>query len=204
MSLLTGAPLRGAGSLLEPFLPKPEFVERHDIDVAAPVGLTFECARELRMRQSRIVRSLFFIRTLPARLLGQSDEIDRGGLLEEALSLGWGLLAERPGRAVVLGAVTQPWQGIVEFCSVPPDQFAAFHEPGYAKIVWTLEALPIGPAHSLARTETRVATTDAESRRRFRRYWRLVAPGIVLIRIAALRIIRREAERRVRMERRAA
>ena len=71
MSLLTGAPLRGAGALLDPFLPEPEVLERHDIDVAAPVGLSFECARDLRMRQSRVVRSLLFIRTLPARFLGQ-------------------------------------------------------------------------------------------------------------------------------------
>jgi hypothetical protein len=46
-------------------------------------------------------------------------------------------------------------------------------------------------------TETRVATTDAEARRKFRRYWSLLSPGIVMLRRESLRLVRREAERRV-------
>jgi hypothetical protein len=40
-----------------------------------------------------------------------------------------------------------------------------------------------------------VVTTDAQSRRRFRRYWSVVSPGILLIRHETLRLVRREAER---------
>jgi hypothetical protein len=47
------------------------------------------------------------------------------------------------------------------------------------------------------RTETRVALTDPESRRRFRRYWRRVVPGVRLLRHDWLRAVRRAAERRV-------
>jgi hypothetical protein len=40
-----------------------------------------------------------------------------------------------------------------------------------AGIVWTLAVEPLGPDASVFRTETRVATIDAASRERFRRYW---------------------------------
>ena len=42
-----------------------------------------------------------------------------------------------------------------------------------------------------------MVTTDAESRRRFRRYWALVSPGMNLIRREMLRLIKRRAERTV-------
>jgi hypothetical protein len=96
----------------------------------------------------------------------------------------------------VVGAVTQPWQANVEFRGLAPEEFAAFNEPGYAKIVWTLAVEPLGPDKSVFRTETRVLTTDPESRERFRRYWSVVSPGIILIRYEMLRLIRREAGRR--------
>jgi len=69
------------------------------------------------------------------------------------------------------------------------------------KIVWTLRADPIAAAESVARTETRVATTDPNSRAAFMRYWPMVAPGIVLIRRISLGIVKREAERRAREKR---
>jgi hypothetical protein len=54
---------------------------------------------------------------------------------------------------------------------------------------------PSGAASSAMWTETRVATTDAESRRRFDRYWLAFGTGIRLIRRAALGIAASEAMR---------
>jgi hypothetical protein len=99
------------------------------------------------------------------------------------------------GREIVLGAVTRPWEANLTFRPVPSDEFACFSKPDYEKIVWTIRADPIDASHSVFRTETRVATTDAASRRRFRRYWSLVSPGIVIIRWIALNPVKREAER---------
>jgi hypothetical protein len=100
----------------------------------------------------------------------------------------------------VFGAVTKPWNADVVFESLEPDAFAAFDRPGYAKIVWTLAAKPVGEKASVFRTETRVATTDAESRSHFRRYWSVFSPGILLIRYEILRLVRREAERLAQAE----
>jgi hypothetical protein len=82
------------------------------------------------------------------------------------------------------------------FRPLPPDEFAAFDEPGYVKIVWTLRADPVGPHDSVFRTETRAVTTDAAARRKFRWYWARFSPGIGLIRQLSLGPVRREAERR--------
>jgi hypothetical protein len=50
------------------------------------------------------------------------------------------VLAEVPGREVVVGAVTQPGYSNVVFRPLPPEEFIAFREPDYVKIVWTLRA----------------------------------------------------------------
>jgi hypothetical protein len=96
-----------------------------------------------------------------------------------------------------MGAVTQPWLADVVFRGVPPEDFAAFEEPDYVKIAWTVGVTPRDDGSSVFRTETRAVATDRAARARFRRYWTLVSPGIVLIRWEMLRLVKREAERRV-------
>ncbi len=96
---------------------------------------------------------------------------------------------------MVVGAVTQPWKANVVFRALSPGDFPLFAERGYAKIAWTLRADSDGRGGSIARTETRVAITDAASRARFRVYWSLASPGIILIRRAGLRAVKRAAER---------
>jgi len=181
--------------LLDRFIPAYEVVERHHVTVAAPADITFAAACHLDLRQSAAIRAIFRGRELV--MGGQPDRSDHPrGLLAFATGLGWGVLADVPGREVVVGAVTQPWKADVVFRSLSPDAFAAFNEPDYVKIVWTLRAESTGPGASVARTETRAMTTDAVSRRKFRRYWSLVSPGVVLIRHLALSLVRTEAERR--------
>lgn len=78
--------------------------------------------------------------------------------------------------------MTKPWEADVTFRALPPDQFAAFAEPGYVQIVWTLRADPDGRGRAIFRTETRARATDAEARTKFRRYWACFSPGMWLIR----------------------
>jgi hypothetical protein len=99
----------------------------------------------------------------------------------------------------VYGAVTRPWEGDVHFRAIPPTEFSDFREPGYARIVWSITVEPDGPAAARVRTETRVATTDAASRARFRRYWAFLSPGIILIRREALALVKHDAETRQSM-----
>jgi hypothetical protein len=84
----------------------------------------------------------------------------------------------------------------VRFQPLPPHEFAAFREPGYVKIVWTMAAEPLDPNRSMFITRTRVVATDREARRSFRRYWAPTSAGIILIRYLILAQVKREAERR--------
>jgi glycosyltransferase involved in cell wall biosynthesis len=181
--------------LLDRFLPAYEVGECHAIEVAAPAAVTYEAARAMDINRAPLVRAIFATRTLPSRLRGQVERREPQSLVDETQALGWRILSEVPGRVLVMGAYTQPWQAEVIFHGLPPAEFVAFHEPGYAKIVWTLEAEPLGPARSRFVTRTRVATTDFVGRARFRHYWSVFSPGILLIRRAALALVKREAER---------
>jgi hypothetical protein len=144
-----------------------------------------------------VVRAIFKAREI---LLGSEPETAAPppGLLASTTSMGWGVLAEVPGRAIVMGAVTQPWHANVVFRPLPPSEFAQFNRPDYVKIVWTLRADPVDTNGSIFRTETRAVATDAAARDKFRRYWSFLSPGIMLIRWASLGPLKREAERRAR------
>jgi hypothetical protein len=184
-----------ADPLLDRFMPEYEVVERHHVRVFAPAEITQAAAADLDLHRSAVIRAVFKGREL---VMGADpDEAVRPrAFLPLVKSLGWGVLAEVPDREIVMGAVTQPWKANVVFRALPPEEFAAFHEPGYVKIVWTLRADPAGPGESVARTETRAATTDPAARAKFRRYWSLASPGIRLIRHFSLAIVKEEAERR--------
>jgi hypothetical protein len=184
-----------ADPLLERFMPGYEVVERHHVAVAAPPAITLAAAGEMDLGENRLIRAVFKSRELI--LGGTADATARPrGLLALMQSLGWAVLLEVPGREVILGCVTRPWEPNPTFRGVPPEAFAGFGEPGYVKIAWTLRADPEGASASIFRSETRAIATDRAARARFRLYWACLSPGIVLIRRLMLGPLKAEAERR--------
>ena len=186
-----------ADPLLDRFIPRYEVAERHHIQVDAPAATTLAAACDADLQGSIVVRAIIRAREV---ILGSTPD-DRArpkGLLAEVRALGWGVLAEVPGREIVVGAVTRPWEANVTFRALSPGEFAAFDEPDYVKIVWTLRADEVDPASSVFRTETRVLATDVTARAKFRRYWALLSPGIIVIRWMLLSPLKAEAERRFR------
>jgi hypothetical protein len=182
-------------ALLDRFMPTYDVAERHQTRVSAPAAVTYAAAGELNLAGLPLVRLL--VRTREVILGATRDEREHPtGLLRQVRSLGWGVLAEVPGREIVMGAVTRPWQANVTFKAVSPEEFAEFAEPDHVKIAWTLRALPIGESTSMFTTETRALATDACSRAKFRWYWSLFSPGVWLIRQASLSPLRADAERR--------
>jgi hypothetical protein len=186
-------------SLLDRFIPHPEVSEHHEIEIHAPVHIVMAAAKSMELLTSPVIRAIFRARELA--LGGEPDPRPHPTTLyDQMLSIGWVVLAEDAGREIVFGSVTQPWVAAPTFRSIPADQFLEFSEPGFVKIVWTLRAEPLDGGRSIFHTETRVCTTDAEARERFRKYWSFVAPGVKLIRVAMLQPLRRAAEQRVRAE----
>jgi hypothetical protein len=186
-----------ADDLLDQFMPACDVVERHHLRVEAPAAVTFAAAGEMDLFRPWPIRAIFRAREWAMGASAGTAPATQT-LLQLTKSIGWGVLAERPGETIVMGAVTQPWLANVVFRSLPPAEFAAFNEPGYVKIAWTLRADPDGPWRSLFRTETRVVATDAGARAKFRWYWAWASPGIIVIRRLMLRPLRSEAERRER------
>jgi hypothetical protein len=187
-----------ADPLLDRFMPAYDIVERHHVQVAADADITFAAACEQDLMAPPVAHAIFRAREV---LLGSEPDTTAHprGLLALTKALGWGVLAEVPGREVVMGAVTQPWNANVVFRALSPAEFAGFNEPDYVKIAWTLRADPIDAGASIFRTETRAVATDAAARGKFRRYWSFLSPGIILIRWASLRPLKAEAERRARL-----
>ena len=184
---------------LDRFMPIYDAVERHRARVVAPAEITFSAACDLNIQKSTIVRALFKSREF---ILGgePQETASPQGLIAQAKTWGWGVLAESAGAWIIFGGVTQPWVANPVFRALPPGEFAAFQEPGYVKIAWTLRVDPVETAISMARTETRVVTTDAVSRVKFRRYWACLLPGMKWIRRIALNLVKAEAERRAKLE----
>lgn len=179
----------------------PSFDVRHyaEVRVDAEPGHVYTVLRALDLEKSWIIRMLFSIRTLPARILGKEPAPERSSMqrsfLESAIKMGWVILEEVAGQELVAGAVTKPWLANVIFRGLPPVEFVGFDEPGYTKIAWNIAVRKYDGGGAVASTETRVLATDAESRRRFRRYWFVFSPGIHLIRRVALAQVRRELMR---------
>ncbi len=182
-----------AADRLDGFLPRADVRERHEVVIRAPAALVLDVAKGFGLRSLAPVRAIFRLR---ACAMGSRRPPDPPrGIVEETLALGWGVLDEVPGRFFAAGAVCQPWLADVVFTPVAPSRFATYAVPDMVKIVWTLEAEPVGPGRTRFATETRAAGTNPEAKAKFLRYWRLAGFGIVLIRRLLLRGIRRAAER---------
>ena len=181
--------------LLDVFMPKYDVSERHHVGIAAPADVTFGALMDMNLDDSLVVRAIFKGREM---LLGAEPDAKPKAysLVAMTKGLGWVVLAEMPGHEIVMGAVTRPWEANVVFRGMPAEQFAAFNEPDYVKIVWTLRADAISPYSSIARSETRAVATDAAARRKFRWYWSRFSAGIALIREMSMRMVKKEAERR--------
>ena len=181
---------------LDRLMPDYDVVERHHIEVDAPAAVTLATACEMDITATPVARAIFRAREIV--MGGSAEKHRRSGFVDDMRALGWGILADEPGHELVMGGVTKPWEPNPVFRAVPPDEFATFSEPNLVKIAFTLRADAITEARSIFRTETRAMATDSAARRRFRNYWSLLSPGIIMIRWAMLRPLKAAAERRAR------
>jgi len=110
---------------------------------------------------------------------------------------GWVLLGERFRDEIALGLVGKFWRPVIEFAKVPADRFREFAEPGFAKTIYALSVRPVGPHRTVLSGTMRTATTDAQARRWFRRYWTFgVGSGAHVLVNGLLDVTREMAEAR--------
>lgn len=180
--------LRAPKSALDRLIPAPRLVEIDRLDLAAPPAAVWERVRHGDLAPSRLIRALFAIRTW-----GKGEAALRVDELTSSPERpGFQLLVEDPPRELVVGAIGRVWEAEIPFVHVPTAaEFAAFDEPGYARVAWSIRILRRG-AGSHLELEVRVDATDETSWRRFRRYFVLIGIGSRFIRRRLLRAIARE------------
>jgi hypothetical protein len=159
-----------ATSKLDRLMTRWQFVERHEIRIAAPPERIYAAIRSVTAGEIR-----FFQVLTAVRCMGRCRENESilhapaaKPILDVALGSGFRMLADDAPRELVIGT------------RVAPRTFAVmnFHVDG----------------DGLVTTETRVfAKTDAD-RRKFAIYWRFIRPGSGIIRRSWLEAIKRRAE----------
>src|SRR5437773_1382833 len=187
--------------LIDQYLPRFDITYVCETSVDAAPDDTYAAVRETDLRDP-VVDVLFALRELPLRiarrLRGEPRPPTRTKVtLRDITSQGpgWVSLAEEPGVESVVGSVGRFWRRDYGGRPVTAAEFVAFGEPGYAKLAISLAVRAAGSG-TIVRYEARTATTDETARRRFRRYWRVISPGVALVMGRALRRIKIEAERR--------
>lgn len=171
-------------TLIDDFLPEFDFHEVHRRQVAGTAAAALAAAKAAGPEEMPFVRTLFALRSLAASGRGRGLPRSKGRpLAEQMVEFGFVVLAESE-REIVLGFVGQPWK--LSGGSMPrlrsAEDWRAFAEPGYVKA-----AMNFLSSDGLLETETRIRATDAVSRLRFARYWRVIRPGSGLIRRSWLR-----------------
>jgi hypothetical protein len=152
-------------SRLDEFLPEYDVRERHERRVLGTPQLAVAAALGIPITPDGLVRALFRVRRLPG-----------GGSVSGAMrSIGFHPLVEEAD-CIVFGAAGRPWS--------PRSRLVPFDKagPGQVRMVFDITASAAAGGISTLATETRVAATDAKSRRAFRAYWLAVGPFSGLIR----------------------
>jgi hypothetical protein len=180
-------------TLLDEFMRDYEVTLRHASVVNAPASITFSVVRASDLERSPMIRFLFGMREALLRVK-HDDSAPATLPFERLTAIGWSVLNVDPGKEIVLGTVTQPWDRNSKFTPVLADEFASFNRPGYAKIAMSIRIDEVSSEHSEIRSETRVQTTDPISRARFRRYWAFLSPGMEIIRRVLLQQVKADAE----------
>lgn len=181
--------------LLDRFLPRWDFAERHQTLVAAPAAQVYQAIGNLDLSRSLLTGALMRLRELPWRLRGRAPRLPlKANSLEKLLEVGFILLGREEPRELVLGLVGQPWRLSPELVRLRPEQFAGFDQPGQVKVAMNLLIEPRARGGCWLSTETRVLGTSPSARRRFLPYWLLIRPFSGLIRRDMLMAIRRQAQ----------
>lgn len=188
--------------LIDRYLPTFDVSHVCETSVDASPDQTYAAIREANLRDP-LIDALFAIRELPLRIArrwrGEAppprpEKITFGDMIQAGPR--WVSLADEPGQEFVVGSVGRFWRKDYGSRAVTAEQFDSFRDPGYAKLAISLAVRPAGSG-TILRYEARTATTDAAARRTFRRYWRLISPGVAFIMRRALQRIKAESERRV-------
>lgn len=188
-------------TLINAFLPTYDVSERHATSVRASPERIYAALRTTDLATSPVVRVLFALRAMP-QLCSAKSGASRAAVRRLRMSIrlrdfeahGFTVLAEDPPRELLIGLVGTFWTAGGGLRTVDAATFRGPQPPGTARAAWNFQVRSSADGSCELTTETRVLAADAESRRRFRWYWRVIRPSSGVIRRSMLKAIRRTAE----------
>jgi hypothetical protein len=166
--------------LLDEVMPVYEFSDAQSILIHASPQQIWHAFNAITLAEIPVMRPLFWLRTLPARLSGTRPvELPETQPFNE-LALGpespWILLAEQPEHELVMEAIGIFAQLKIEFVPIRDfEEFVHFTNPKYSKTVLGFRIADGEPATGHVVTmESRTQVPDPSMRRRFAIYCRKV------------------------------
>lgn len=181
---------------LDEVMPRYDVASAHQIAVNALPERAYDAFLRITPAEMPLARLLFAARSLPGLVCGR-PVLPAGtseSLLGQMRRAGFLVLALEPDREIVLGAIGRFWRPTAALRrDIDPASFITFTEPGFARAAMNVLVEPAGWGCTV-RTETRIALPDEQTRRAFRRYWRLIGPGSALVRRDVLRAVKRRAQ----------
>jgi len=104
---------------LDLVLPTPRKLEFSSVELAVPPDRAWELVRHEDLARSSLVKALFALRTLPSRLTGTVEKVERrlDAIASTPERPGFRILLEEP-REVVVGAIGKVWQLDIPFVHV--------------------------------------------------------------------------------------
>ncbi|WP_127487110.1 hypothetical protein [Paenibacillus ehimensis] len=186
--------------LLDRYLPVYHYHEKHSINIRASRVAVYRAIREVKYGEVPVLRLLFGIRTLPARLAGKVKPAAFDGdepFIKRMMRSGFILLEESEGQEFVVGVVGTFWKpaGYEPIRLHSAQAFIACDNPRQAKAVMNFQIQEQPNGTMTVFTETRIQTKDRAVRLKFGLYWLLIYPGSALIRRGLLRAIKTNAEK---------
>ena len=184
---------------IDDFAPSFQFQEHHTIVVQAPPDRVFAAIKSVTADEIALFNLFTTIRRFgrpgPESILNAPRQQP---ILDVAVRTGFLLLANRPPREVVVGAIVAapPEARGMRRESFTGDDFKALSQPGFAKATMNFLVTDLGNGATRVDTETRVFATDGAALSRFTRYWRVIFPGSSILRATWLRAVKTKAERR--------
>ena len=186
----------GMGTHLDYFVPVYQFYEFHTLLVRASPERIFQAAKAVTPDEILFFRTLTWLRS-PRFSQGDRhtvlDAPPGTPILETAIGSDFLLLAEEPGRELVLGTVLGD-NPLETGGNLTPEDFMLLVRPGYSKVAINFHVQETAAGLCRVTTETRIFCTDSSARTRFGVYWRLIYPGSAIIRRMWLRAVKRRAE----------
>ncbi|WP_322756173.1 hypothetical protein [Frankia sp. Cas3] len=182
-------------------LPGAAFGSRYSRRVAASPEAVRQAILDLETTDLPLTGILTTMRSLPAHMFRRTGPGETTGtpeptrLVDQLAGRGFVRLADEP-TLLALGTVARFWQPRPARAQVADAAgFAAFDEPGWAKVATALTIVSAdGGRSSILTTTTAIAPTDDAARRAFGRYWALIRVPSGLIRREWLAAIARRAE----------